>query len=740
MKALIYCIACILFFSFPTLLLSQGSGHCLQFDGISSRVVIPDDPSFDHPTKNIAIEAWINPSSYPSGGGGILTKHSTMGTREYSLFLLADGRIRFDVFDNSSTDYLTYSTITVPLNRWTHVAGIYSYAEGRSRIYINGILNQVVNIGQIEIASTTIPPMIGAYWYPGGPTTTRAHFAGQIDEVRLWYSARGLGDIRFNMCRSITAASLNLIAYYKMDETNGTTLIDVANNNDGVLTNFSSTQTTSRLFSSAPIGNQSNTVYTNDWSAVNGGLSSSNSSFIVTDFIGDPVGVHVYYVNALPNSITGITSNPNTEYYGTFLLNETGVTYSAVHDYNNCTETFLYMRDHNADMTWTNTSATNNITSKTLTKQNLTSRGEFIINLALENNIILGNDTALCSGENLLLDLGPGYDNYEWQDGSTMQTYTICSAGEYWVEVTKDNCTSSDTIEVSIVNPPTLDLGNDTSICSGKNLVLNPGTGFDQYKWQDGLSLQQYTASSEGKYWVEISEDNCKASDTIQITIFQSPVIELGHDTSICSGTTLVLNAGSGFDSYEWQNSSFIQTQSISSAGKYWVKISENNCSNSDTIKIIVINAPVVNLGKDTSICSKSSLTFDLTSDNIDHYQWQDNSINPTFQTSGEGTYFVTVSNKCGIARDSIELTTLTISIPNLITPNQDDKNDTFEIPANKEGKGSLSIYNRWGDQVYENFQYKNDWTGQDLSENIYYYLFTYPGCDSYKGWVQIIK
>src|SRR4051812_19145008 len=83
-----------------------GSGNTLVFDGVNTRVNIPDALSFDHPGNNITMEAWVFPTVY---GGVIFGKHETIGTREFTISLQTDGRIRFDVFDNSSTDYLTYS-------------------------------------------------------------------------------------------------------------------------------------------------------------------------------------------------------------------------------------------------------------------------------------------------------------------------------------------------------------------------------------------------------------------------------------------------------------------------------------------------------------------------------------------------------------------------------------------------------------------------------------------------------
>jgi gliding motility-associated-like protein len=68
----------------------------------------------------------------------------------------------------------------------------------------------------------------------------------------------------------------------------------------------------------------------------------------------------------------------------------------------------------------------------------------------------LPTDTALCAGQSLVLDAGPGYSSYRWQDGRQQQSISISNTGTYWVTVKgSDGCTStetSDTIRVTVGN------------------------------------------------------------------------------------------------------------------------------------------------------------------------------------------------------------------------------------------------------------------------------------------------
>ncbi|MGO4288185.1 DUF7927 domain-containing protein [Chitinophaga sp. RAB17] len=84
------------------------------------------------------------------------------------------------------------------------------------------------------------------------------------------------------------------------------------------------------------------------------------------------------------------------------------------------------------------------------------------------------------------------------------------------------------------------------------------------------------------------------------------------------------------------------------------------------------------------------------------------------------------------------------IFIPNIVTPNEDGKNDKFVIPGLDRYPGStLLIYNRWGNQVYQNKNYDNKWNGNGLNEGTYYYILklrTAQGDRDYKGWIELLR
>ena len=79
------------------------------------------------------------------------------------------------------------------------------------------------------------------------------------------------------------------------------------------------------------------------------------------------------------------------------------------------------------------------------------------------------------------------------------------------------------------------------------------------------------------------------------------------------------------------------------------------------------------------------------------------------------------------------------VFVPNIITPNGDDKNETF-VPRFSCQPAALKVFNRWGQEVYQTAAYRNDWRGENLPDGTYYYHLRDAAGRTLKGWVQISR
>ena len=76
--------------------------------------------------------------------------------------------------------------------------------------------------------------------------------------------------------------------------------------------------------------------------------------------------------------------------------------------------------------------------------------------------------------------------------------------------------------------------------------------------------------------------------------------------------------------------------------------------------------------------------------------------------------------------------------VPNVFTPNGDGVNDVFFI-RNLPLDAALLITNQWGNQVYSSASYKNDWTGGNITDGIYFYTINLSG-KTETGWLEIMR
>ncbi len=281
--------------------------------------------------------------------------------------------------------------------------------------------------------------------------------------------------------------------------------------------------------------------------------------------------------------------------------------------------------------------------------------------------VFIGNDTTFCSGNTLTLNAGNPGATYLWNNGSTNQTRAITATGTYSVKVTNsNNCSKSDTIQVTVNPTPVVNLGNDTTLCSGISYVLNSGNPGATRLWDNGTTAQTRTVTTNGTYYVRVTNSfNCTARDTVTTTFLPAPVVNLGNDRDICAGATTILDAGNPGETYLWDNGSTAQTRSVNTTGNYYVTVSNAavNCKGTDTIHVTVHPLPVVNLGNDTTFCHGNTLTLNTGNPGAS-YLWNDNSTAQTLNVTSTGNYGVVVTDAYAcVGSDNINI--LVKELPN---------------------------------------------------------------------------
>lgn len=333
-------------------------------------------------------------------------------------------------------------------------------------------------------------------------------------------------------------------------------------------------------------------------------------------------------------------------------------------------------------------------------------------------NIDLGQDLSLCEGDSITLDVTTPNATYLWQDGSTSPTFTATESGIYSVTVMNDCNQDSDEIQITFSNDaPIFDLGNDTTLCEGDALTLSLALPNATFEWQDGSTNAFMEVTQAGLYSVLVSTDCGEAFDEIEVLFKDNlPQVNLGADTSLCNGETLMLDASFANATFQWQDGSTNSALEVANPGLYSVTVS-NECGSAEDALEIAFKPPIeIELGKDTFLCPGETLQLKATVNQSVDFLWPDFSSKPTFLATQAGTYRVNVSNGCEQASAEIALLECTICklyFPNVFSPNLDGINDFFQAYSNCPfEKFNMKIFNRWGVLVFESTDVNVGWDG----------------------------
>ncbi len=234
-----------------------------------------------------------------------------------------------------------------------------------------------------------------------------------------------------------------------------------------------------------------------------------------------------------------------------------------------------------------------------------------------------------------------------------MMDYMVTGAGEYIVHVQSGGCETADTINVAYLELSSISLGQDTILCDGQTLTLHINAPGAQFEWQDLSTSEIFEVSESGTYWVRLSIAACATSDTIVVHYAAPVVVDLGVDTSLCEGETLLLDAQTEPGNYLWQDHSIQSTYMVTEAGVYYVTFDVEGCFGSDTLMVDYIQLPYAILGPDTLLCFGANHLLDASTQGA-QYEWQNQTTDPTYLISQPGVYEVTLTIEQCSTSDSI--------------------------------------------------------------------------------------
>ena len=287
-----------------------------------------------------------------------------------------------------------------------------------------------------------------------------------------------------------------------------------------------------------------------------------------------------------------------------------------------------------------------------------------------------------------------------------------------------------------------LDKAVDTVVCRGGQIQLKANGGV-KYVWTPATGLNNATISNpiakpdKTTLYTILVTDSCgrKFSDTISVRVGGNPfTLDLGPDTVLCQGQTILLAPNIPNAAFVWQDGSKDSIFTVTKTGVYKVNVEQNYCKAQDSMKVHFIAQPTVNLGGDVNLCSGMKKILEVFGEDA-VFTWQDNTPLRSYVITEAGKYNVRIKNKCGEAFDEIVAkyhACHQVYVPNAFSPNGDGINDTFVIECGEDVLlvDELIIFNRWGLRVFSATNFKPgdtafEWHGDNALPDVYTYVVT---------------
>ncbi|MBC8046549.1 MAG: choice-of-anchor L domain-containing protein [Fimbriimonadaceae bacterium] len=387
-------------------------------------------------------------------------------------------------------------------------------------------------------------------------------------------------------------------------------------------------------------------------------------------------------------------------------------------------------------------------------------------------------DTAICYGDTLTL-IADGAVSYSWSPVATLSdpdepvtdAYPLSST-TYTVSAIVGSCTKSLDVNVDVLSPPEMNTSGDDEICIGESIEIS-ASGAVTYLWTPAATLDipdishpTATPIVTTTYFVTgANEIGCTSTEELTITVHTLPNVTAEPNTLGCYGDEVQLMAD-GAVNYSWSPSDALNNNSIADpvATIYETVIytvtgtDANGCENTATVTVEIDPVPYAQAFGDTVIyLGESAFLYGIGGGD---FYWtpaeslnDPYALNPIATPGVTTTYILTVSSIAGCT--TIDSVTVVVTdkplvlVPNAFSPNGDGINDLINFIARGDiATLHFSIYNRWGEMLYETNTPVGGWDGKINGEEqpigVYVYLVTLTdlvGRDYvYKGNFMLVK
>jgi gliding motility-associated-like protein len=282
----------------------------------------------------------------------------------------------------------------------------------------------------------------------------------------------------------------------------------------------------------------------------------------------------------------------------------------------------------------------------------------------VNTNINTDQSLNFCSYDSILMDISTSIDNpleanFNYAifknnlliEQNSNGTFTIEDTGSYFVIAFDSICAdTSNTLNINRLPVSEILISKDTIICPGTTIDITANGGAT-YLWSTMQTKDtiQVTPTSDSVFTVAVTDNNgCSQLHEVQISLHPNLFPDAGINDTICKGDSRFLIANGGAH-YVWntgENTNEIKIQPTSTSTYSVTIMSAQLCTAIDSAIVVVMELPIANAGKDTSICAGNLINLNATGGIS--YEWNNGTTSSINQVAAGTTYIVTVTDESG--------------------------------------------------------------------------------------------
>lgn len=285
-------------------------------------------------------------------------------------------------------------------------------------------------------------------------------------------------------------------------------------------------------------------------------------------------------------------------------------------------------------------------------------------------SISSSNGTLLCNGAATTLASSPLYGGIiQWSTGAAGNAISVSSAGNYYAYESNGcgNGSNSNTVTISTASTPaapTVTPSGNQLLCNGASVTLS--SSGSNVLWSTGATGNSISTSTAGIYYA-IDRNVCGnsgSSNVVTVSTVICPTPAPGGSFLVCPGATKTLDAGSGYDTYQWSNGATTQTIQVG-PGTYSVTVSKSGCFASSaqvSVGYYNVTTPTIAASGATSFCAGGSVVLSASAGAA--YAWSNGGTGSSVTVTGSGAYSVTVTDGNGCLATSAAMNVTVRALP----------------------------------------------------------------------------